>query len=299
MTAAIDLDAYLQRIGHAGALAPDLDTLRAIVLRHAQTIAFENLDPFLHRPVLLDAQSLQRKLVRGGRGGYCFEQNLLLDRALRALGYRTTGLAARVLWTRPDDAITARSHMLLRVDLDGEPHLVDVGFGGLTLTGVLRLVPDIEQPTPHEVLRLLRDDGSWRMQACVRDEWKTLYRFDLQRQYLPDYELTSWYLSNHPDSHFVTGLVAARADGSRRYALRGIEFAVHHLDGHSERRTLSDAAELRHVLEQTFRLKLPSDPDPDSALQRLFQGQGNSAEAGKVAGDQSAQPSPRGDANGA
>ena len=113
----------------------DLETLRAIVARHALAIAFETLDPFLGRPVNLDRASLQSKLVDGGRGGYCFEQNLLLTHALAALGYRTTGLAARVLWTRSADApLPARGHMLVRVDVGEGPHVLDVGFGGMTLT---------------------------------------------------------------------------------------------------------------------------------------------------------------------
>ena len=53
-----------------------------------QVIAFENLDPLLKRPVKLDAASLEAKLVKGGRGGYCFEQNLLFGHVLRALGSR-------------------------------------------------------------------------------------------------------------------------------------------------------------------------------------------------------------------
>ena len=141
-----DLDAYLQRIGFVGSRSPDLATLKAVVLAHAQGIAFENLDPFLGRDVHLDLESLQRKLVHGRRGGYCFEQNLLLDHALRSLGYQTTGLAGRVLWMRPEDAVTTRSHMLLRVDLDGQTYLVDVGFGGMTLTGVLELESDWSSP---------------------------------------------------------------------------------------------------------------------------------------------------------
>ncbi len=88
--------------------------------RHARAIAFENLDPFLRRPVRLDTASLTSKLVHGGRGGYCFEKNLLLTHALDAFGYPTTGLAARVLWNRPADApLPARSHMLVGVDLGG------------------------------------------------------------------------------------------------------------------------------------------------------------------------------------
>src|SRR5262249_15051302 len=88
--AAIDLNAYFDRIGYSGARTPTLDTLRAVVLRHTEAIPFENLDPLLRRPVRLDAASLQRKLVRDGRGGYCFEHNLLLRHALEGLGFAVT-----------------------------------------------------------------------------------------------------------------------------------------------------------------------------------------------------------------
>ncbi|MGH8627952.1 MAG: arylamine N-acetyltransferase family protein, partial [Gammaproteobacteria bacterium] len=124
-----DIDAYLQRIGHSGNRAPTLATLAAIQVRHAEAIAFENLNPLMGWPVPLDLESLQKKMVRGGRGGYCYEHNLLFKRALEALGFHVTGLLARVLWSAPKGAITARSHMLLRVDLEGQSYIADVGFG--------------------------------------------------------------------------------------------------------------------------------------------------------------------------
>jgi len=81
-----DLNAYCARIGYAGPLTPTLETLHAVVARHAATIPFENLDVLLGRPIRLDAESLQKKLVRERRGGYCFEQNGLLLLALGAFG---------------------------------------------------------------------------------------------------------------------------------------------------------------------------------------------------------------------
>ena len=120
-TPAIDLAAYFRRIGYPGDTAPTLDVLRAIQLRHSQTIAFENLNPLLRWPVRLDPESLEQKLVLGGRGGYCFEQNTLLRHVLERLGFRVRGLAARVLWNAPEDAITPRGHMLLRVDVEETP----------------------------------------------------------------------------------------------------------------------------------------------------------------------------------
>jgi N-hydroxyarylamine O-acetyltransferase len=271
VTSRFDLDAYLERIGYAGPHAATLDTLEAIHAQHPQAIPFENLNPLLHWPVRLDAVSLQQKLVLDGRGGYCFEQNILLYHALRTLEFEVTGLAARVLWNAPEGAaVRARSHMLLLVDLDDRPYVADVGFGGLTLTAPLRLLPDVEQATPHEPFRLLRAGDAFVTQAHVGGAWKALYRFDLQEQLLPDYEVTNWYLSNHPDSQFVTGLIAARADRDRRYALRNNELAVHHMSGQTERRVLANAAGVRAALEDEFRLALPDGPELDAALERLI-----------------------------
>src|SRR5262245_11067045 len=267
----LDLDAYFQRIGYDGERAPTLATLQAIHLRHATTIPFENLTPLLHQPVRLDLASLQRKLIQGGRGGYCFEQNLLMLAVLRVLGFQVMGLAARVRWNVPDEVVTARGHMLLRVELDGQTYLADVGFGGLTLTTPLALIPDRVQPTPHEPFRIITDGDDYLMQAQIGQEWKSLYRFDLQQQFLPDYEVSSWYLSNHPGSHFVTGLLAARPERDGRYALRNTQLTILHLHGDSERRVLSTVAEMRAVLEDAFHITLPATSELDPALQRLIE----------------------------
>ncbi|HUL05886.1 MAG TPA: arylamine N-acetyltransferase [Candidatus Acidoferrum sp.] len=270
MGEALDLDAYFGRIGYSGARAPTLETLRAIHLRHALTIPFENLDPFLRRPVRLDLASLQGKLVRDRRGGYCFEHNLLFKAALDALGFQVTGLAARVMWNLPEGVTLPRTHMLLRIALDGQDYLADVGFGGQTLTAPIKLIADIEQATPHEPFRLLRaGDGVFLKQAKLGGAWKPLHRFDLQPQLPPDYEVANWYVSTHPESRFVKNLTVAMPAPGRRYALFNRDFTVHHLDGPSEQRRLSGAREIRGVLEEVFGLTMPADPELDAALERL------------------------------
>jgi N-hydroxyarylamine O-acetyltransferase len=264
-----DLDAYLSRIEYTGDRAPTLDTLRAIHRRHPEAIPFENLNPFLGLPVRLDVGSLQDKIVVGGRGGYCFEQNLLLAHALRALGFTVQGLAARVLYNVPEGVVTPRGHMVLRIALEGTSYVADVGFGVLTLTAPLRLEPGLEQTTPHEAFRLMSAGDEFVMQAQIRGEWKALYRFGLQEQLLPDYEVVNWYLSNHPQSHFVTGLIAARPAADRRYALRNTELATHYQDGRTTRETLTSPAALRQALSGPLRIRLPDAPQLDAALQRL------------------------------
>ena len=76
---------------------PRWNTLRALHALHPAAIPFENFDPLLGRPVLLDLAALQDKLVRRKRGGYCFEHNTLFRAALEGLGFTVTSLASRVL----------------------------------------------------------------------------------------------------------------------------------------------------------------------------------------------------------
>jgi N-hydroxyarylamine O-acetyltransferase len=266
----IDLDAYLQRIGLRKPTAPDLQTLRDTIAAHVAAIPFENLDPFLGISPALDIASVQRKLVHDGRGGYCFEQNRLLSDALRTIGFQVTDLAARVLWGQPEDALTARTHMLLRVEADGKSWLADCGFGGNTPTGPLEFTPDIEQTTPHESFRLIRrDDSNWRLQLFAADMWQTLYRFDLQPQFPADYRVGNYWTSTNPDSHFVTSISAARAPAGRRLALRNRQFAEHTADGTTTKRTLATIAEIYAVLRDEFLIRLPNNSKLDEMLDRL------------------------------
>lgn len=267
---AFDLDAYFKRIRYAGPRSPTLDTLRAIHALHPAAIPFENLNPLLRLPILLDTPSLQSKLIEEKRGGYCFEQNLLFKQALESLRFPVTGLAARVIWNRSEDAITSRSHMLLLVEVEGEQYIADVGFGGQTLTAPLRLELDVEQETPHEPFRLIEHDGDFLLQAKIRDQWKSLYRFDLQRQYPVDYEVSSWYLSNHPESPFVTGLRVARAMPGKRFNLFGKELTTHTRGAESTSHTLRSVDELRDTLETIFGIQLPEHPDLARKLDDLM-----------------------------
>ena len=266
----LDLDAYLRRIGWAGSLAPDMATLQRLASHHAAAIPFENLSPLLGVPAPLDLGSLQAKLVTGGRGGYCFEQNTLFAEVLRRVGFTVTRLAARVLWGRPDDMLGPRSHTLLKIDLHDGPAIADVGFGGLTLTGALRLEADVEQATPHEAFRLLKPDEDWRLQAQVRGEWRSLYRFDLQPQHHVDYEVANWYVASHPASHFLHHLIAARALPGRRLALLDRDFAVHPLHGDTERRTLAGVDEAIEVLRRDFGIVVPHEQALRERLAKLW-----------------------------
>lgn len=213
----MDLDAYFERIGHAGTRTPTSKTLRAICEAHVKAIPFENLDVLLMRGISLDDDAIDDKLVRRRRGGYCFEQNTLLLRVLLALGFTAKPISARVRIGRARDFVPARTHVFLRVEIDDESWLADVGVGGLSPTAPLRLEPNVEQETPHERRRLIHEEGRWFHQALLGETWADVCEFTLEEMPPIDREVGNWFTSTHPRSHFRDRLMVARAldDGGR------------------------------------------------------------------------------------
>lgn len=251
----LDLGAYFDRIDYRGAAEPNLEVLQDLMTAHTGSIPFENLDPLMGVPVDdLSPEALTDKLVYRRRGGYCYEQNGLMGYVLAEIGFRVRRLAGRVVWMQPPDApMGAQTHTALAVTFPGSQgsYLVDVGFGGQTLTSPIRFETGNAQQTTHEPYRLNDRGDGLVLQALVRDEWKPLYVFGTQTVPQIDLRVGSWYVSTHPDSHFVTGLMAALTTADARYNLAGRHLSVHRADG-SEKIRLDDAAAVVDVLGERF-----------------------------------------------
>jgi N-hydroxyarylamine O-acetyltransferase len=268
---AFDLAGYLRRVGYDGPQEPTLPVLAALALRQPQAIAFENLDAFTGLRPSLGLQDVQRKLVQGGRGGWCFEQNLLLGAALRALGFEVIDLAGRVLWNQPVDAITPRTHRLMRVRAEAGEWLVDAGFGGNTLTGVLDLHSEAEQATPHGPFRLRQlADGERRLEALVAGQWLPAFRFDLQPQLPVDFEAANFQLSHDPASRFTQTLVVSRVVPGGRWVLRGPLLSFYGCDGIEERRELHGVEEVLEVLVRRFGIAVDGLPALPARIGQLL-----------------------------
>ncbi|HEX4197330.1 MAG TPA: arylamine N-acetyltransferase, partial [Caulobacteraceae bacterium] len=260
-----DLDAYFARIGYGGPTEPTLETLTAIHGLQVSAIPFENLDPLLGRPVNLDMESLQAKLVRSRRGGYCFELNALFKAALEALGYAVTGLAGRPVWMAPPDApLSSRTHMLLKVALPDGPYLADAGFGAQLLDAPLKLQADSEQSTPWADWRLSHAEAALSLAVRLPDGWQPTYIFTLEPQLPTDYEMGNWFTSTRPQSLFVNNLVAERLTDDRRYNLVNRKLTERARDGTAMVHTLTGAAELAEVLDKLF------DIEPPAAAEAVF-----------------------------
>jgi arylamine N-acetyltransferase len=253
-TDAVNLAAYFDRIGYRGPAEPSVETVHELVAAHNGSIPFENLDPLLGIPVAdLSAAALTDKLVHHRRGGYCYEHNGLMGYALEALGFGVERLAGRVVWMDPDGPLPAQTHQVLSVTVPGAdgPLLVDVGFGGQTLTSPIRLEPGPVQETRHEPYRIRDRGDSYQLEAEINGEWQPLYMFNTRPQPRIDLEVGSWYVSTHPNSFFVTGLTAALVTDDARWNMRGRNLAIHS-GGETEKIRLETASEVLEALADRF-----------------------------------------------
>ena len=255
-----ELAAYFARIGYAGPRTPTLATLRAIHALHPAAIPFENIDPLLGRPVRLDLAALQAKLLRGRRGGYCFEHNTLFRAMLERLGFAVTGLMARVLWRAPPDRPPGpRTHMALLVEAEGGRWLADVGFGGLLADAPLRLAADIEQPGGWGTRRLLQAGEAITVQVRLAGAWQDIYRFTLEPQEAIDFEVANWFTSTHPKSRFRSGLMIERLMPQVRLGLFNRRLTRRHPDGRVEEAVLGAPEALARVLAAEFGIAAEDD----------------------------------------
>lgn len=211
LAAMLDLNAYLQRIGLNG--RPSIAQLHRA---HVTSIPFENLDPHQGLPVSLEAEDLARKLVTERRGGYCFEQNLLLKAVLEALGAEVDMFLARTRGGALPGVARPRTHLVLRVSENGASWHADVGFGA---RGILEPIPFGLGPTQQQAgwsFRVVDDGSELVLQRLEGDEWADLYGFVPQPVPLVDVEVSNWWTSTHPCSPFVTGLIVGvhRDDGT-------------------------------------------------------------------------------------
>lgn len=263
-----DLDAYFARIGDSGSRQPTLDTLNRIIEAHIRTIPFENLDILLGQPISVELADIEQKLVHRQRGGYCFEQNSLLQQVLVGLGFSVTAISARVRMQRPRSFMPTRTHLFLRVELEGQSWLVDVGIGALSPTAALRLTLDTPQQTPHETRRFVAA-GEWtgfdqrapdavlHHQVLLGASWEDICEFTLEQMHPVDRELGNWYTSTHPNSHFRNRLIVARSTETGRITLADRELKHRSAAGDSTTRQLNSDEEVLEVLDEEFGLSFP------------------------------------------
>lgn len=233
--------------------APTLGFLSQMTARHVAQFAFGSVGPRLGDALPLDPASLYSRIVRRGRGGYCFEQNGLIFEVLAELGFDVTLYLARVIYDQ--DTHPGLTHRITVVDLAGERHLVDVGFGPLGPRVPIRLSGEASREEQRAFRVSPRRAGELHVQTLKGGEWFSLYRFELARYGQADCELGHFFSHRHPDAAFVRNLVASRILPAEVRSLRNREYWI--MTGAGDRKQdVRDPAHLRKLLDEEFGIQV-------------------------------------------
>ena len=252
---AFDLDAYLARVAWQGSLEPTFDTLAGLTRAHMTRIPFENVDVLLGRGIRIDLDSITRKIVVEGRGGYCFEHGTLLQSALERVGFRVTAHAARVLTVLPRHQ-APRTHMFLCVETERGRFLVDPGFGGQAPLVPVPLQEGVDARDGLDRHRMVRHDDEWMLEAQIDSAMKPLWTSSLEPQYAVDFELANHWIATSPASPFTTRLMLRAVTSSGRTSVMNRDVTVLSA-GKSEKYQLVDRKALRALLGEHFGFDLP------------------------------------------
>ena len=214
----MELAAYLERIGYAGPVRPDVATLVALHRAHLQAVPYENLDVQLGRPLTIDPEAAIEKIVGRGRGGWCYEMNGVFGAALAQIGFEVTRMAGAANRELLGD-IMAGNHLVLLVEIEGQPWIADVGFGdGSQDPFPLRPASMTVAGYPFRLETL--DERWWRFH---NHEFGGAKSFDFMVE-PADPDLLAGrceWLQYAPESHFVLNLVVQRYRGDTILQMRG------------------------------------------------------------------------------
>ncbi len=253
-----DLEAYLDRINFSGNVNVSPDTLAKLHHAHFYAIPFENFDILLGRGIDLAPKAVFDKLVLKKRGGYCFELNGLFLQALKALGFKSRALLARVHVTGTP---SGRGHQLELISIDHRDWLADVGFGGNSPRMPITMELDSPVTSDGQTIRLTDGKDFGTMFQTLEDgEWKDLYSFDLGHVFSADIAYGNHYTSTSPNTFFTFSRVAARPlpQGGITLLDRTLKIIT---NGREEVQILPDSSAYLDALKKYFGIELDASYD--------------------------------------
>lgn len=253
------IERYINRIGFDGELSVNLETLKRLHRKHVASIPFENLDVLLGKVISFDDDHLIEKILKNGRGGYCFEQNHLFARVLEHVGFKVTPMISRVRWQVAPEVATPLSHMVLKVECDEGAYLSDVGFGGLGLIEPIEITLERVQHERFEPRRLVERGNLLVHQVFLKDMWQDVYLFEDQRAPEIDLIVGNWFSCTHPDARFKRGIVISMANEEKRITLNNATLMTRVHGEAPVTQEIKSYPELLDVLKVEFGLSFPPD----------------------------------------
>jgi N-hydroxyarylamine O-acetyltransferase len=255
-----EIAAYLRRIECCAIDVPSAEALEQLHFQHIQSIPFENLDIHLGRPIELDVSQIFEKIIRQGRGGFCYELNSLFASLLYSLGFEVTAHAARVV--TEGARWIAFGHICLSVKCETD-WLVDVGFGN-SFQRPLEITKGETQNDEGGEHLLERVEEGWLLSSRIdTDNLDPEYRFDLQPRHLDEFKERCHWTQTSTDSGFTHRTFVTRPIEGGRLTVLGLELRTYQNGAFTERTITPE--ERANIFVNQFGL-------PENIVRRLPEG---------------------------
>jgi N-hydroxyarylamine O-acetyltransferase len=258
----VTVDAYLARLGVGEARPPSADALAELQAGHLERVAFENLEIQRGRSTTVDYGESAERIVRGGRGGYCFHLNGAFGLLLEALDYDVSRRRGTVQGPPEEPPRRLLNHLVVLVHgLPTGEHpegtwWAEVGFGDGSIRP-LALRAGIARHDPQTTYELRPSPiyaGGWRLVQRAGDA-TDMIDIDTEEPQAAELAAAHERLSTSPESGFVrTATVQRRRAGGldilRARTLSRVE------GGATRARLLADESEWFAVLADVFGLQM-------------------------------------------
>lgn len=250
-----------------------MDALRRLHQAFAERVPYETVAIQLDHPTTIDPLESADRIVRRGRGGYCFHLNGAFAALLTALGYRVTMHHSGIQLTPDRELAITRNHLALTVHgLSDTPWLVDVGLGdGLhsplpLVEGAYRQGPFTFRLRPSEIA-----PGGWRFDHDPRGSLHGM-DFAAEPAHITDFADNHEFLSTSPESSFKATFSVLRTDATGFDILRALTLS--RIEHETKRTVLDRPADWFAALADVFGLTLADlSPEERDRLWRKAVGQ--------------------------
>lgn len=220
---------------------------------HLMSVPFENLD--IQNNIKIDLTNLFDKIVTRKRGGFCYELNGLFYRLLKEIGFTVKLISARV-YDGEKDYSPEYDHMALIVDIEGEPYLVDVGFGDFLFYPIkIALSKEVSDRAGIFMIETFDEKYKVIKKKGVEGNFIPEYIFSEKERQLEDFYPMCYYHQSNKESHFMQKRICSLPTESGRITLTGDSLKIT-VNGVATERALSTEQEMQQVLWNYFGIKL-------------------------------------------
>jgi arylamine N-acetyltransferase len=268
----VAVEDYLAHIGVDHAAAPSVDALAELQARHLERVVFENLEIQCGRPTTVDYGESAERIVKRGRGGYCFHLNGAFGLLLEALGYDVSRRRATVQpppGTGPGRLLNHLVVLVHSLPTSANPEgtwWTEVGLGDGSIRPLaLRAGLCEDDPYTYEIQPSPVYASGWRL--LQRDgEGAGVVDVDTEPPQAAELAAAHERLATSPESRFVRTATVQRRGARVLHRLRARTLSRVER-GATQTTVLADEGEWFGALADVFDLPLP---DVDAAERRAL-----------------------------